>query len=105
LSQYGFNKRAGEFNSKLFPVTKTDAQMEGAMSDINRAVKSVDDLKRYKEYLARKYDILADLEQANKCSRYSIYCPTGVTLLEEDEDDSAPEHEDVFHGHSNEAGS
>jgi hypothetical protein len=102
LSQYGFNKRTGEFDSKLFPVIKTDAQMEGVKSDIDRAVKSVDDLKRYKEYLSRKYDLLAHLDEANKCSRYSIYCPSEFTLLEEDEDDSATEHEDVFHWHSDE---
>jgi hypothetical protein len=58
--------------------------------------------KRYKEYLARKYDLLADLDEANKCSRDSIYSPTEVTLLEEDEDDSSADHEDVFHWHSGE---
>ncbi len=75
LTHYGYDKRIGEFNLDQFPITKTDAHMEGIKSDIDRAFKSLDDLERYKEYLARKYDILADVEEADQCRLHSIYCP------------------------------
>jgi hypothetical protein len=80
ISNYGFEKRTDEFDLDQFPVARTDGLMERTKS-IVEALKSFDKLNQYKVYLARKYDILEDLEEARKCSRQYIYCPT-FTLLE-----------------------
>ncbi len=83
ISNYGFEKRTDEFDLDRFPVAKTDGQMERTKSNVV-ALKSFDKLNKYRVYLARRYDILVDLEEARKCSRQSIYCPSFI-LLEGDE--------------------
>jgi hypothetical protein len=83
ISNYEFEKRTDEFDLNRFPVAKTYCRMERTKSNVV-ALKSFDEVNKYKVYLARKYDILVDLEEARKCSRQSIYCPT-FTLLEGDE--------------------
>jgi hypothetical protein len=35
MSYYGFDMTTGKWNTKQFPVTQTDAQMEGINSDID----------------------------------------------------------------------
>lgn len=84
IANYGFEKRTDEFDLDRFPVAKTDGLMERTKSNVV-ALKSLDELNKYKVYLARKYDILVGLEEARKCSRQCIYCPT-FTLLEGVED-------------------
>lgn len=84
IANYGFEKRTDEFDLDRFPVAKTDGLMERTKSNVV-ALKSFDELNKYKVYLARKYDILVGLEEARKCSRQCIYCPT-FTLLEGVED-------------------
>jgi hypothetical protein len=73
MSQYGHDVKTGKWDPKRFPVSQTDAQCEGALSDIRRSWKALHDFNEYKEYLARKYHL--DLEEANKCNTYAIRCP------------------------------
>ena len=41
MSYYGLDLKTGKWNAKQFPVTQTDAQMEGITSDINTYNKAV----------------------------------------------------------------
>jgi hypothetical protein len=55
MSYYGLDLKTGKWNTKQFPVTQTDAQMEGVNSDINTYNKAVRDCNKYGEFLAKKY--------------------------------------------------
>ena len=57
ISYYGFDTGSGKWNTTLFPVTQTDAQLEGINSDIQRYNKTVRNYNNYAEYLAGKYSI------------------------------------------------
>jgi hypothetical protein len=73
LSQYGFHPKTGEFNPKLFPVTQTDAQLEGIRSDVDTLNKAISELNGYKAYLARKYDLdFAEQEKYNEQVYYLL---------------------------------
>jgi hypothetical protein len=60
LSQYGYNQSTGQWNTKLFPVTQTDKQMEGIKSDIETFNEAANDYNKYLEYLEIKYHIDID---------------------------------------------
>lgn len=72
LSQYGFHPKTGEFNSKLFPVTQTDKQLEGIESDVDTFNKAVSELNEYKAYLARKYNLDLAEEEKYKMNKYIL---------------------------------
>jgi hypothetical protein len=55
MSYYGLDLKTGKWNTKQFPVTQTDAQMEGINSDIKAYNKAVRDFNMYGEFLAKKY--------------------------------------------------
>jgi hypothetical protein len=57
MSYYGLDLKTGKWNTKQFPVTQTDAQMEGIKSDIKTYNKAVRDFNMYEEFLVRKYCI------------------------------------------------
>ena len=57
LSQYGYDPNKDQWDTKRFPVTQTDRQMEGIKSDIDRSRKAVEEYNLHLEYLARKYDV------------------------------------------------
>ena len=57
MSYYGLDLKTGKWNTKQFPVTQTDAQMEGITSDINTYNKAVRECNKYGEFLAKKYCI------------------------------------------------
>jgi hypothetical protein len=65
MSYYGLDLKTGKWNTKQFPVTQTDTQMEGINSDINTYNKAVRDCNKYGEFLAKKYCIDID-EQVYK---------------------------------------
>ncbi|MDQ6864982.1 MAG: hypothetical protein M3044_14300 [Thermoproteota archaeon] len=71
VSQYGFHSKTGEFNPKLFPVTKNDAQLEGIRSDVDTLNKAISELNGYKAYLARKYNL--DLAEEEKYKEQVYY--------------------------------
>ena len=57
MSYYGFNIKSGKWNTRLFPVTQTDAQIEGIQLDIERYNNAVRNYNKYAEYLAKKFCI------------------------------------------------
>lgn len=54
MSLYGFDMKSGEWNTKLFSVTKSDKEIEGINSDRLRFNEAVNQYNRYVEYLSRK---------------------------------------------------
>lgn len=73
MSYYGFDVITGKWNTKQFPVTQTDAQMEGINSDIERYNKAVREYNKYAEHLAKKYYI--DINDKIKKGRNVIFRP------------------------------
>jgi hypothetical protein len=67
MSYYGLDLRTGKWNTKQFPVTQTDAQMEGINSDIKAYSRAVRECNLYGEFLTKKYCVDID-EQAHKGS-------------------------------------
>jgi hypothetical protein len=67
MSYYGLDLKTGKWNTKQFPVTQTDTQMDGMNSDISTYNKAVRDCNKYGEFLAKKYCIGID-EQVDKGS-------------------------------------
>lgn len=57
MSYYGFDVNTGKWDTRLFPVTQSDAQLEGIQSDIERYNNSVRDYNKYAEYLAKEFCI------------------------------------------------
>src|SRR5215207_4837475 len=57
MSYYGFDVKSGKWNTRLFPVTQNDAQLEGIQSDVERYNNAVRDYNIYAEYLAKEYCI------------------------------------------------
>jgi hypothetical protein len=57
MSCYGFDVESGRWDSTRFPITKTDSQMEGIRSDIQRYNDSVQYYNEYAEYLETRYNI------------------------------------------------
>lgn len=49
----GLDLKTGKWNTKQFPVTQTDAQMEGITSDIHTYNKSARDYNKYGEFLSK----------------------------------------------------
>ena len=73
MSYYGFDVTTGKWNTKQFPVTQTDAQMEGINYDIERYNKAVREYNKYAEHLAKKYYI--DINDEIKKVRSVIFRP------------------------------
>lgn len=57
LSQYGYDRKTGRWDTKLFPVTQTDRQMQGFKLDIDKYRKAVKEYNEYVKHLAKKYNI------------------------------------------------
>ena len=62
MSQYGYDWKTNQWDTKRFPVTQTDRQIEGIESDIIKSRKAVKEYNAYVKYLARKYDVSIDKE-------------------------------------------
>jgi hypothetical protein len=60
MSYYGLDLKTGNWNTKQFPVTQSDTQMEEIKSDIKTYNKAVRDFNMYEEFLARKYCMVVD---------------------------------------------
>jgi hypothetical protein len=65
LSQYGYDVKKGEWNTRDFPITQNDKQMEGIKSDVQEFRIAADEYNKYLEYLAEKYDI--DFNDIGNC--------------------------------------
>jgi hypothetical protein len=59
----GLDLKTGKWNTKQFPVTQTEAQMEGITSDINTYNKSVRDCNKYGEFLSKKYCVEIEIDE------------------------------------------
>lgn len=77
MSYYGFDTGNGKWNTKAFPVTQTDGQLEGINSDIERYNKAVRDYNKYAEYLANKYSTDISQELKKGCT-ISFLPPTSL---------------------------
>jgi hypothetical protein len=73
MSYYGFDVTTGKWNTKQFPVTQTDAQMEGINTDIERYNKAVREYNNYSEHLAKEYCI--DMHEESKKGHSVIFRP------------------------------
>ena len=73
ISYYGFDVTTGKWNTKQFPITKTDAQMEGINSDIDRYNISIREYNKYADHLAKDYCI--DINDEIKKGRSVIFRP------------------------------
>jgi hypothetical protein len=68
MSYYGLDPKTGKWNTKQFPVTQIDAQIEGINSDINIYNKAVRDCNKYGEFLAKNTALTLMNEQVYKGS-------------------------------------
>jgi hypothetical protein len=57
MSYYGFDPKTGKWDSRLFPVTQNDAQLEGIQKDIERYNNALRDYNKYAEHLAGEFHI------------------------------------------------
>jgi hypothetical protein len=80
MAYYGFDVQSGKWDSKKFPVTKTDSQMEGIQSDIQKYNDSVQEYNKYIEYLATAYGI--DIKSEIRKGRNVIFRPPEPISLE-----------------------
>jgi hypothetical protein len=57
MAYYGFDVQSGKWDNTKFPVTRTDSQMEGIRSDIQKYNDAVQEYNEYTECLATSYGI------------------------------------------------
>jgi hypothetical protein len=57
MSYYGFDPKTGKWDSRLFPATQNDAQLDGIQKDIERYNNALRDYNKYAEHLAQELQI------------------------------------------------
>ena len=57
VESYGFNTHTGEFNEKVFPITKEDKQMDSIAKDFENYEQAVSEYDDYLKHLVKKYNI------------------------------------------------
>ena len=57
MKQYGYDEITEEFNRKLFPVPKSDKELEGIRKDIDDFFKLLDKYNEFIRYLVQKYHV------------------------------------------------
>jgi hypothetical protein len=78
MSYYGFDVNTGKWDTSLFPVTKSDAQLEGIQSDIGKYNNAVRDYNKYAEHLAKEFSI--DIyDEMNKSNAVVFHPPSHIT--------------------------
>jgi len=80
MAYYGFDVQSGKWDNTKFPVTRTDSQMEGIRSDIQRYNDAVQEYNQYTEYLATTYGI--DIQSEIRKGRNIIFRPPESIRLE-----------------------
>ena len=65
--------KSGKWHTRLFPVTQTDAQMEGIQLDIERYNNAVRNYNKYAEHLAKEFCI--DIEDEMKKGHPVVFHP------------------------------
>jgi hypothetical protein len=77
MKQYGYDEITGEFNRTLFPVPKSDRELEGIKKDIDKFFRSFKEYNDFIRYLAQKYDTNIGEEELSA---------NGVIILHEPKD-------------------
>jgi hypothetical protein len=57
MHYYGFDPKTGKWDSRLFPATQNDAQLDGIQKDIERYNNALRDYNKYAEHLANELQI------------------------------------------------
>ncbi len=73
MSCYGFDIESGKWNTRLFPTTQNDAQIEGIQSDVESYNNAVRNYNKYAEYLAKEFCI--DIEDEMKKGHPIVFHP------------------------------
>jgi hypothetical protein len=73
IAYYGFDVQSGKWDNTKFPVTRTDSQMDGIRSDIQRYNEVIQEYNEYTEYLATTYGI--DIQSEIRKGRNVIFRP------------------------------
>jgi hypothetical protein len=73
MACYGFDVHSGKWDNTKFPVAKTDSQMEGIQSDIQRYNDTLQHYNEYVENLAITYGI--DIQNEIRNGRNVIFRP------------------------------
>jgi hypothetical protein len=76
MSYYGFDVNTGKWDTRLFPVTQNDAQMEGTQLDIERYNTAVRDYNKYAEHLAGEFHI--DIYEEMKKGHSIVFRPPQI---------------------------
>ena len=80
MACYGFDVQSGKWDNTKFPVTRTDSQMEGLRSDIQKYNDAVQEYNECTEYLASTYGI--DIQSETTKGRNVIFRPPESISLE-----------------------
>jgi hypothetical protein len=73
ISYYGFNVKSGKWNARLFPITQSDAQLEGIQLDVERYNNAVRNYNKYAEHLAKEFCI--DIDDEMKKGHLIVFHP------------------------------
>ena len=57
VESYGYNTYTGDFNTKKFPITKEDKQMDNIAKDFKNYFKTLEEYDNYLKELIKKYNI------------------------------------------------
>jgi hypothetical protein len=79
MSYYGFDVKSGKWNTRLFPITQSDAQLEGIQSDVERYNNAVRDYNIYAEHLAKEYCI--DIYDEMKKGHAVVFHPSSAMSM------------------------
>jgi len=80
MAYYGFDVQSGTWDNTKFPVTRTDSQIEGIQSDIQRYNEVIQEYNEYTEYLATMYGI--DIQSEIRKGRNVIFRPPESISIE-----------------------
>jgi hypothetical protein len=76
MSYYGFDVKTGKWDTRLFPVTQSDAQMDSIQLDIERYNTAVRDYNKYAEHLAGEFHI--DIYEEMKKGHSLVFRPPQI---------------------------
>ena len=76
MSYYGFDVKTGKWDTRLFPVTQSDAQMDSIQLDIQRYNTAVRDYNKYAEHLAGEFHI--DIYEEMKKGHSLVFRPPQI---------------------------
>ena len=80
MAYYGFDVQSSKWDNTKFPVIRTDSQMDGIRSDIQRYNEVIQEYNEYTEYLATTYGI--DIQREIRNGRNVIFRPPESISLE-----------------------